>query len=247
MNPESAQPLATRLPEHWRVVDIGGGAAPFERADHVIDGLAYEERGRLCGGQRPARERFTRETWTQLDLCQRQPWPFPDGRFDYAVCTHVLEDLRDPIWVCAEMQRIARAGYIEVPSRVAEQSRGVEHPLYAGYYHHRWLVSIEDGVLVFRHKPHSLHALRDAVVVTLGPWRMINPRHAVLTLEWNGTLAAREQLEFDEATVNRELCRFAAQARQLPDLTVPRGGSGRERLLRWLYFQRLRRGYGAGL
>lgn len=138
-----------QFPAGWRVVDIGGGANPNPRADYVIDGLAYEERGALrCAGQvSPSaprvEDRVTRDKWITLDLCERKPWPFPDKFFDYATCTHVLEDVRDPIWVCSEIRRIAKAGFISTPSRVVEQSRGVEHPLYAGYYHHRWLVAVE--------------------------------------------------------------------------------------------------------
>ncbi len=41
--------------------------------------------------------------------------PFADGAFDYVVCSHVLEHVVDPTAVVAEMARVAKAGYIEVP------------------------------------------------------------------------------------------------------------------------------------
>ena len=189
-----------------------------------------------AGGQA---ERVTRETWVQLDLCARERWPFEDNQFDFALCTHVLEDLRDPIWVCSEISRIAKAGSIEVPSRVEEQSLGVEHPRYAGYYHHRWLVSENDGALEFRFKPHNLHALKDAIVTGVGPWRKISSEHANLCFEWQGEFAFKEVLEFDEAGVKQELCEFAKEARRLPELTVPTEGGFVEKMKRQVYYWRL--------
>ena len=51
-----------------------------------------------------------------------EPWPFADDFFDFAVCTFTLEDVRDPIRVCEEMSRVAKAGYVEVPSLLDELS-----------------------------------------------------------------------------------------------------------------------------
>lgn len=58
-------------------------------------------------------------------MCDCEPWPFEDDRFDFAVCSQTLEDLRDPVWVCSELSRMARAGCVDMPSRLEEQSRGV--------------------------------------------------------------------------------------------------------------------------
>src|SRR4051812_6253580 len=138
MDRENALRLIQTLQPTAKVVDVGGGAVPFPRADYVIDALTYDEQGATAGVDLPGGVRYSRDTWITVDLCEHRPWPFPDKFFDYAVCSHVLEDIRDPIWVCSELCRVAKAGYIEVPSRIVEQTRGIEHPLYAGYYHHRW-------------------------------------------------------------------------------------------------------------
>jgi hypothetical protein len=158
------------------------------------------------------------------------------------VCSHLLEDVRDPIWVCSELSRVAKAGYIEVPSRVEEQSRGVEHPRYAGYLHHRWLVSRVGETLEFRHKPHALHAVNDAIVADLSPGTRINPKHAILALEWRGAIAASEVLEFNEEAIIDELCVFAAKARRLSELTVGVPMPLGKRIRRHVYFRRLASG-----
>ena len=129
------------------VLDVGGWGSPFERADWVIDLMPYETRGRY-GATDPAAERFGAETWVRRDICDREPWPFADRQFDFAVCSHTLEDVRDPVFVCAELNRVARAGYIEVPSRLQEQSWGVwggTTPTWAGRITAGWSTSTAIG------------------------------------------------------------------------------------------------------
>jgi hypothetical protein len=144
------------------VLDIGGWASPFNRANYILDASPYETRGfyRTWGGkpyQGGDVEHFTRDTWIQRDICAHEPYPFADKSIDFVICSHVLEDIRDPLWVCAEMVRIAKRGYIEVPSRIFETCRGVEHPDMAGLSHHRWLIEIVGDSIEFRQKPHSMH------------------------------------------------------------------------------------------
>jgi hypothetical protein len=76
-------------------------------------------------------------------------WRFPDKTFDFAYCGQTLEDIRDPIAVCKELSRIARRGYVKVPSVWIECTFDVDvGPLthrYPGYEKHRWLVLVEEG------------------------------------------------------------------------------------------------------
>ena len=114
--------LESTLPADARVLDVGGWGKTLARADAVVDLMPYETRG-LYGHDGDGPERFDAGSWHQLDICDAtKPWPFADGEFDFAVCSHTLEDVRDPLRVCDELKRVARAGYIEVPSRLEEQS-----------------------------------------------------------------------------------------------------------------------------
>ena len=184
------------LPEEGLVLDVGGWAKPLGRADWVIDLEPYETRG-LYG--RADDERFTAETWVQRDVCDREPWPFADGQFDYAVCTQTLEDLRDPVWVCAELARVARAGYVEVPAVVEELTWGIQGP-WVGWSHHRWLCLPEDGGLTFVHKPHLL--CEEGRHLPAGTCDELAPDARVTGVQWEGELRARERVflgaeEFD--------------------------------------------------
>jgi len=221
---ENARRLIESIPDEATVVDVGGGAAPFPRADCVIDAMPFASLGGGSDGNIHERlgisPRYSEGRWIQIDLCDRRPWPIADKSFDFAICSHLLEDIRDPIWICSELRRIAKAGYIEVPSRVVEQSKGIENPRHAGYYHHRWLITRNLNGLEFRHKPHVLHSVKNAIVTRLSPGWRINPKHAIVTLDWTDDFEAAEVLEFDERKVIDELCQFAAEARRLPNLAV---------------------------
>ena len=103
-------------------------------------------------------EWFTPDTWVQRDICHHEPWPFPDKHFDFAVCSQTLEDLRDPLWVCSELVRVAKAGYLEVPSRLFESTMAVERPHQAGLSHHRWLIEVSGSHVRFMQIYHMVHA-----------------------------------------------------------------------------------------
>jgi SAM-dependent methyltransferase len=184
------------LPVDALVLDVGGWAAPLNRADWVIDLMPYESRGVLApDGMGPGPERFTADTWVIADICSHRPWPFDDDFFDFAVCTFTLEDVRDPIRVCEELSRVAKAGYIEVPSLLDELTwmnpEAAGGP-WVGHEHHRWLCTLEDGELVFLSKFHSLHA-RTRVRVPRRWAAQLTVEERVLAHFWEGSLPARER------------------------------------------------------
>ena len=175
------------------VVDVGGGGRPHNRADWIIDLLPYEERGFL-GHQGPDEERFTEETWVRRDLCDREPYPFADKQLDFAICSHTLEDVRDPIWICSELVRIAKRGYIEVPSRLEEQSWGV-HGDWPGWSHHRWLIDPVGGGLEFTLKPALL--TRKSSHFPSGFADTLRAEDKVLTLWWEDSFHFAERVFYD--------------------------------------------------
>ena len=95
-----ARAILDRLSDEDLVLDVGGWADPFVRADWVLDLMPYETRGSLrrrARGARPERA-LQPATWVQRDICDREPWPFADEQFDFAICAQTLEDVRDPVW-----------------------------------------------------------------------------------------------------------------------------------------------------
>ena len=71
------------------VLDCGGWARPFRRANYVVDLLPYETRG-ILGHEGSDQECFSRETWVVHDLSSTAPLPFGDKTMDFVICSHVL-------------------------------------------------------------------------------------------------------------------------------------------------------------
>lgn len=131
--------LADRLPDGAKVLEIGPGHARFPRAETFVDFVDLP-------GIPPDR-------MVKCDLAN-EPLPFADKSYDFVYCRHMLEDMYNPFAVCAEMERVGKAGYIETPSPIAELCRGVDGnaPPYRGYHHHRFIAWAQAGELRFLSK-----------------------------------------------------------------------------------------------
>jgi hypothetical protein len=205
----SAQRILGLLPDDALVLDVGGAARPFPRADWILDLQPYEARGQLGWQGDRADERFGPDTWVQRDLCERTPWPFDDRQFDFAICSHTLEDVRDPVWVCAELQRVAAAGYIEVPTLQEELTYGIQGP-WVGWGHHHWLVLASDGALEFVFKHHVVN--REDSHLPAGSNAGLTAEQLVQTLWWEGSFAAHERFMLTAEELDGFLRAVAASA-----------------------------------
>ena len=219
----SVRRILERLGPDDVVLDIGGWGRPFTRADWVMDLQPYDTRG-LYGHDGPLPERFTADTWIVRDICDREPYPFADGELDFVICSHTLEDVRDPIWVCREMARIAKAGYIEVPSRLEEQSRGFQGD-WVGWGHHRWLVDDVDGRLEFVFKHHVLHN-RPSDHFPPGFRDALSEEQRVLRFWWDGGFEALERVFVLPEELDPYLADFVAAHRDDVTLPVPPAPKG---------------------
>lgn len=116
------------------VLEVGSGGSPYFRANVLID--AYAE----------TRERhwapFITDRPSVLGMGERLP--FRDKSFDFVIASHVLEHSADPDKFLSELQRVAKAGYIETPDAFMERVNP--------YWDHRSEVTVRDGVLVVRKK-----------------------------------------------------------------------------------------------
>jgi hypothetical protein len=221
----SARLITERLGVDALVLDVGGAGRPFSRADWVLDLLPYEARGQLGWTGDPGRERFTRETWVQRDVCDREPWPFSDRQFDFVICSHTLEDVRDPVWVAQELQRVGAAGYVEVPSLREELTYGIQGP-WVGWGHHHWLVLAGESSIEFVFKHHVVN--RQGSHLPAGAMDGAPPRERVQTLWWEGGFEARERFMLTAEELDGFLAGIAAECTDTP----PSRASG-PRGLRW--------------
>lgn len=154
---DSLMARVLHIAPHERVLDIGGGDAPFGRASVVTDAFPDMNAHRSGRSARVA-------NGVEFVQCFAEELPFADKAFDVAYCRMVLEHAIDPAAACREMMRVAQRGFLETPSPLAEYLGG--HPT------HRWIVRVErlldlPPTLVFRRKPYRRAPLSYAL---RGPW-----------------------------------------------------------------------------
>ena len=212
--------VLARIADSDKVLDVGGWACPFNRADYVLDAMPHETRGfyrtiGLPASQGGDVEHFTKETWLIRDICDKQPWPFADKFFDFAICAHVLEDVRDPLFICSELARVAKAGYIEVPSRLLESCRGCEGPEIAGLSHHRWLITKEGNRLDFMMKFHAIHSSFD-LSLPESFLKTLTADQKMLSFFWEDAFEAKEIDIHGLDNIHQELRNFVGQHHRFP-------------------------------
>lgn len=158
--PEDILKIEKSISENDKVLDVGSWWKPLNRANVIIDILPYETRGE-GGSIGKQKEHFSKNTWIELDICSGK-WPFKNHEFDFVHCGQTLEDVRDPIFVCNEMMRIAKRGVLTTPTIWIECQKGIdaypESVLYRGFDKHRWLVNYKKNSLKFIPKLTSLMA-----------------------------------------------------------------------------------------
>lgn len=131
----SLRRLHCPVPPDALVLEVGSGGNPYARANVLLD--AYEV----------TRERhwvpLVADRPTVLGFVENLP--FRDQAFDFVIASHVLEHSTDPARFLGELQRVARAGYIEVPDAFMERVNP--------YRDHRLEITVRGGRLLIRRKP----------------------------------------------------------------------------------------------
>lgn len=118
----------------YRVLDVGGASKPWAAAytDAYVDIKPFQTDKPVFLG----------------NICEPEVWErvVESGPpFDFSICTHVLEDVRDPMFVAKWLMRVSRAGFIAMPNKHFEFVNN-ESRFYTGCSHHRWIYTIQrDG------------------------------------------------------------------------------------------------------
>ena len=137
---DRAEALRHIVENKLKVIDVGG-ATSF--ADGYLDAIidigkpAAQAKNIFLGNINDT------EVWGDV-----REHVFMHGLWDFAICTHTLEDISNPALVCKYMQRFAKAGYIALPSKYEEFGRFGVGKTPRGYIHHRWVFDMENGGLI---------------------------------------------------------------------------------------------------
>ena len=191
-----------------RVLDLGGGRHPLPYATHVIDLSPYSQyqidsklpSKRLDSLDPKFKPRFSKKNWIVHDVCEEK-LPFDDKFFDFCFCSHLLEDIRDPIFACKEMIRVSKSGYIETPSRAREifsKSRFFRLKSFfgkipqIGFYHHRWFVELKNNELIFTAKDGRLYINSERYIKRSELGRKMTEDESALFFFWNNEFKFKE-------------------------------------------------------
>lgn len=97
-----------------RILEIGGGHAPFSGVTHAVDKYP------LDNSQRAGAIRVQKGVDFRVGELENLPFK-PEERFDFLYLSHVLEHSPAPESAISEINRVASKGYIETPSPLREQ------------------------------------------------------------------------------------------------------------------------------
>jgi len=118
---------------NYKVIDIGGSANPWcdKFVDTYVDIMNSSDRRVIQG-----------------DINEMSLWNKLTGEgWDFCICTHTLEDIRDPKFVIENIKKIAKSGFVSVPNKHTEISN-IESSEYLGFCHHRWIFQITSSKMI---------------------------------------------------------------------------------------------------
>lgn len=121
----------------FTIVDVGGSAGGWshEIVDVIVDIVPNDSPPTITCNL----NKF--EDWQAV-----HDYVNEHGTFSYAICSHTLEDIANPMLVLEKLPQIADEGFIAFPSKYRELSN-CEGP-YLGYFHHRWIYDIKQSTLL---------------------------------------------------------------------------------------------------
>jgi len=147
--------------QYTRVLDCGGAMNPWasKHVNYYFDILNPQEY--LKGGHLDTEKLRSARIFVG-DINDGYGWDeiyryvSEHGKFDFAICTQTLEDIRNPSYILRSLPTIAEQGFISVPHKyrelnyvegydpIAQKEWGLNKP-YIGYSHHRWIFTIIEG------------------------------------------------------------------------------------------------------
>lgn len=135
INPIIKNFILEQTKQYNKVYDIGPGENPLETATHYIDKYTH---------------------WNSMNNIKVIEKDIDTDKFeesyksvDFIYARHILEDIQNPDFAINEFERIAKNGYIETQSPLAEITRGIDgtsitgNNNHRGYIHHRYIIWVE--------------------------------------------------------------------------------------------------------
>ena len=108
--------------KNWRILDVGCGYSANEYASVISD-------------IQDLSDFYPNKKFVKLNS---NLLPFNDKEFDFVITSHVIEHVQDPEIFIKEIQRIAKKGYIEVPTTLEDNL------VFENKKEHLWHINFDD-------------------------------------------------------------------------------------------------------
>ena len=140
---------------NYTVIDIGGSAEYTSWSYDIIDYIAdLVDPPETINKIKYFKLNFNYESqWQEiLDFVEK------NGKFDFSICSHVIEDISTPRVLINMLGKISKEGFIGVPSKYRELKE-INDNKYIGYLHHRWIYSIYNNQFIAYPKLNFIESL----------------------------------------------------------------------------------------
>jgi hypothetical protein len=127
---------------NYKTIDIGASARywSYPECKVIVDAYPVEEKD---------------ITFFELNIENMNDWgPVFDyveqnGKFDFSICSHTLEDVFNPMELISILQKISNRGYIAIPSKYDEFTKLFSNPYRGNAHHKQFFDVIEDSLMIF--------------------------------------------------------------------------------------------------
>ena len=193
---------------YHRCIDFGGVQRPFASKFvttyvDMVDPADWQKRYPDMYDSHP-------EIWDSkliLGDCETDTvWPeleqdvSENGKYDFAISSHMLEHLLNPERFLEKLPLIADEGYIAIPNKVFELGRGREYSeeglnrckligYYRGAFPHKWIFTIKEKVLWGFPKLGALEMMDFGFEDKLGHYKPLD--YGQLSFMWKGDIPVR--------------------------------------------------------
>ena len=164
-----------------KILDLGCTHVNFwGEANHFADIVDYTED-------------FSKKNLKFTKIFPNQKLPFKDKEFDYVILSHVLEHVPNLIEFVQEVERISKAGYIELPTKLADNLAIGCDEVDIG---HKWWFEFDDSGQVLKYTK-KIDALQKFLSVgTIFKFQEFFEDSLILQIYWKDTIDLEEREPF---------------------------------------------------
>ena len=150
-NPKSR--FSLNVNKKYRVLEVGGGHNPHPASQIIVDKFANDNTHRSGDIKVLKHQQFIEGDGENL--------PFKDKEFDYVICCQVLEHVENPEKFLQEQFRVAKKGYIEIPSLLGERLSPKDSHKWVMHEHNNVLYLVDKSTLDFYNSFDFVELIQD--------------------------------------------------------------------------------------